>query len=117
MFPEGTRNHEGGLLPFKKGAFHLAVNSGASIVPVVIGDYRAFYCSRRKVFSPGTFFVDILPPVSTTGLRSGDVAQLTSRVEHAMRDAYERLQSASVPLDEFEDTDVVRGRLLKEHAQ
>jgi 1-acyl-sn-glycerol-3-phosphate acyltransferase len=36
VYPEGTRSADGRLLPFKKGPFHLAVESGFSIVPVTI---------------------------------------------------------------------------------
>jgi len=41
MFPEGTRSYskEPMLLPFKKGAFHLAVQAGVPIVPVVVANY------------------------------------------------------------------------------
>ena len=40
--PEGTRSKDGSLGEFKKGAFHLAKNTGASIVPVIInGAYEA----------------------------------------------------------------------------
>jgi 1-acyl-sn-glycerol-3-phosphate acyltransferase len=34
--PEGTRSRDGHLLPFKKGCFHLALDTGAVIVPVAI---------------------------------------------------------------------------------
>lgn len=36
VFPEGTRSLDGRLLPFKKGPFHLALETGFPIVPVTV---------------------------------------------------------------------------------
>lgn len=36
MAPEGTRKHEGIIGPFKKGAFHMALNTGYPICPIFI---------------------------------------------------------------------------------
>src|SRR5512133_2904894 len=39
-YPEGTRSRDGRMLPFKKGPFHLAMDSGIPVVPVtIIGAY------------------------------------------------------------------------------
>lgn len=57
MFPEGTRHNapKAGLLPFKKGAFFLAVQAGIPVVPVVVENYWKFY--HKGVFGAGTIKV------------------------------------------------------------
>jgi len=56
MFPEGTRSYskEPVLLPFKKGAFHLAVEAGAPIVPCVVANYSHVLWLKGLVFRAGT---------------------------------------------------------------
>lgn len=39
IYPEGTRNNKGGFLPFKKGAFFMAIEAQVPIIPVVIAPY------------------------------------------------------------------------------
>lgn len=55
MFPEGTRSYakEPGLLPFKKGAFHLAVQAGVPIVPVVVANYSHVLHIKDFIFKSG----------------------------------------------------------------
>lgn len=53
MFPEGTRNRNGEtLLPFKKGAFRMAIEAQIPIIPVVYSPYY-FINSERKTFYRG----------------------------------------------------------------
>lgn len=55
LFPEGTRGHlKCGMLPFKKGAFHLAQQAQVPVIPVVVSSYDNVYSSSRKSFPGGT---------------------------------------------------------------
>lgn len=55
IFPEGTRSYarEPVMLPFKKGAFHLAVQAGVDICPVVAENYSRVLDVRAKRFVAG----------------------------------------------------------------
>lgn len=65
-YPEGTRSPDGRLLPFKKGVFHLAMNSGVPVVPVtLLGTYEA-WPKTRLALHPGTATVVFHPPIDPT---------------------------------------------------
>ncbi|KAI5801605.1 hypothetical protein DFH27DRAFT_481915 [Peziza echinospora] len=86
IFPEGTRSYlaKPGLLPFKKGAFHLAVQAGVPIVPIVVGNYAHILHLKSLSFESGTIEIRVLDPIPTKGLTSADVDELTVRVRELM---------------------------------
>ncbi|KAI0902432.1 acyltransferase-domain-containing protein [Annulohypoxylon nitens] len=86
MFPEGTRSYykEPDLLPFKKGAFHLAVQAGVPIVPVVVANYSHVLYIKGLVFKSGKIPVKVLDPISTVGLKTEDVDELTRSTRELM---------------------------------
>lgn len=67
VFAEGTRAMPGELLPFKKGAFHLALQTGAAIVPVAIKNTDYLMGKKTGVVRPGTMEIVLLPPIETKG--------------------------------------------------
>ena len=65
VFVEGTRAMPGELLPFKKGAFHLALQTGADIIPVAFKNTDQMMGKKTGVSYPGTIDMVLLPPVRT----------------------------------------------------
>jgi hypothetical protein len=59
IFAEGTRTNreEIGMLPLKKGAFHLAVQGGFPIVPMVCENYYGLYAADKKRFEKGDLVI------------------------------------------------------------
>ncbi|ROW04646.1 hypothetical protein VPNG_07426 [Cytospora leucostoma] len=86
MFPEGTRSYakEPMLLPFKKGAFHLAVQAQVPIVPVVVANYSHVLYPKELVFNSGKIPCKVLEPIPTTGLTAADVDALCNRTRELM---------------------------------
>jgi 1-acyl-sn-glycerol-3-phosphate acyltransferase len=67
VFVEGTRAMPGELLPFKKGAFHLALQTDAEIVPVAIRNTDWMMGKKTGVAYPGEIEIVLMPPIKTQG--------------------------------------------------
>lgn len=68
MFPEGTRSETGQLQRFKKGAFVMAIETGAEIIPAAIGGSRAIMPKHSLRIRSGTVTVRFGEPIPVEGL-------------------------------------------------
>lgn len=88
IYPEGTRTSDGHLLPFKKGPFHLAMDSGVPVIPVTILGTYASWPKTRFALRPGTATVIFHSPI--------DPGTYSDR-EGLMRDVRDAVASALPP--------------------
>ncbi len=65
LSPEGTRAPTTKLLPFKKGAFHMAMQGGVPIVPMVFRNVGERQWRTERAIRPGTVDIVVHPPVPT----------------------------------------------------
>jgi HAD superfamily hydrolase (TIGR01490 family) len=82
--PEGTRSATPALGRFKKGAFHVAMQAGVPIVPIVIRNAGELMWRGASTVREGTVQVTVLPPIPTT---DWTVEELDKHVEE-VRDRY-----------------------------
>jgi 1-acyl-sn-glycerol-3-phosphate acyltransferase len=84
------------FLPFKFGAFRLAIEAQVPIVPVVISSYKPIYNADRQAnvyyWRHGSISVTCLEPIATTGMTiDNDLHRLTDMTRQRMMIAYENL--------------------------
>lgn len=94
IFPEGTRSRSGVLLPFKMGAFRLALQTRAPILPVVLHGAYALQTPDEWIPRPGRLVLEIFPEIQTEAWTEGE---LHARAE-ALRDWYEARLRAGPPV-------------------
>lgn len=114
IFPEGTRAQENKILPFKKGAFHLAIDSQSMIQPVVVSKYY-FLSSKKAFFEKGEYFpnynsqivlkmffvgkiiISILPAISCEGMTKDDIPNLLEKTKLLMDAHFEDISKETKP--------------------
>jgi 1-acyl-sn-glycerol-3-phosphate acyltransferase len=101
IFPEGTRNHKdrNHLLPFKKGAFHVAVQSGRPIVPVVASNQSWIYDPGHGHWRGGVILMRALPPIETKNKTIADVDDLIAQTNAVMQKALDEINAEAKQLN------------------
>ena len=94
MSPEGTRSITPKLAPFKKGAFHLAIQAGVPIVPIVIQNSSDIMPKGEMIYRPATVEVEVLPPVDTSGWSVETIDEHVASVRNMYLEALDQDQSA-----------------------
>jgi len=92
IFPEGTRSPNGRLGRFRKGAFTIAVRSGAPIVPTSIAGTQKIMMKGDSILHPGAVTVRFGPPIDPSRYEMNERLELVSVVEAAVAAALPRDQ-------------------------
>lgn len=97
-YPEGTRSRDGKLLPFKKGPFHLAMDSGNPVVPVTIVGAHEVWPKGHFRITPGKIKMVFHPPMDPAASASREelMVAVRAKIESALPEQY-RSTSPSEP--------------------
>lgn len=89
FFPEGTRSEDGRLLPFKKGAFRMALDLGLPILPVTLVGTRQILPPNTIRLFPGSAQLIFHPPIDVSGIDRSSVPALIEEVRRTIESGLE----------------------------
>jgi 1-acyl-sn-glycerol-3-phosphate acyltransferase len=92
IFPEGTRSSDGQMKPFKDGAFMIAFQEKADIIPMVI-DGTARTIQGKFPFTFQRISLHILPAVPFEHVRHMSVPDVSRHIRQLMLDELQRMRS------------------------
>lgn len=93
IFPEGTRSPDGTMLPFKEGAFRLAIEQGADILPLAVAGTHQAMPKNAWLMGRATGRVTMGTPIATRGMTLDDIESLKAQV----RAQIQQLQATLTP--------------------
>lgn len=97
VFPEGTRSRDGNLLPFKKGAARIAIDTRLPLLPVILEGSDRIMRADSKWIHPGHVHVRVLEPIETEGLTNkNDLNRVMDQLEQSITDNYTEMRDAAL---------------------
>jgi len=78
IFPEGTRTINGKLQKFKKGGFHMALNTGAPILPLVVKGGFKFKPKTRWYIKPSIIDIEVGKPIDISKYSINTIDELVN---------------------------------------
>jgi len=94
IFPEGTRSKDKTIIPFKKGGFVLAVDSGVPIVPIIIHGTGEIMPKKEMLIRHGNVLLEIRQPIETSEYSRKNKDDLMEAVRKVICDAFEQGRKA-----------------------
>ncbi len=88
--PEGTRSPTPRLLPFKKGGFHMAMDAGVPIVPIVMRNAGDLSRPHSLALSSGTVDIAVLKPISTKTWTPKNLGHQVEKVRNLYLETFAR---------------------------
>ena len=95
VFPEGERSPSGQTLPFRRGAFYIAVQAQADVVPLaILGTYEALPIGSAHLRRRPLQFI-VGDPIPVTGYTRKDLGALAARTQAAVAELLEGAGAAA----------------------
>jgi 1-acyl-sn-glycerol-3-phosphate acyltransferase len=103
IFPEGGRTRTGRVMPFKMGAFRLALTHGVPIVPVAIEGAWGIWPASRLLPRPGKLTIKYFPAIPVEAVPEGiGNAELKARARQLANKTHDIVVGADLPEPEAE---------------
>ena len=94
VYPQGTRAQKDTFLPFKSGAFHIALENNVPILPVVIAGTGDIWPRGSKFMKSGKAIINTLDPIDITKYTKDSIDELVFETQEKMANVYKELTSA-----------------------
>ena len=92
IFPEGTRSKTGEIGTFKPGAFRMATESGAFVVPLTVKGVRDSFEERKHIFQIRDAYLNVGTPVKAPSCSDREATRaFVTEIENTIKDTYSRL--------------------------
>ena len=94
VYPQGTRAKKDNFLPFKSGAFHIALENNIPILPVVIAGTGDIWPRGKKFMTSGKAIINTLEPIDMSKYTKENIDQLVEDTYQKMYGVYKELTAS-----------------------